>query len=183
LGWSIGKTAYLVTGSHWHRSGLDSVGPWQGDWENNVRVECVGDDKEMVDEGKDGGELKVVRENVYNMMDAGKGSEKNVDVVKKYEDLVDDEDDGAESTEQQSGSIEKFMKVTKEKTTVMEEIGDCIWSKFGPWSECTKSCGKGSQIRLRSSDICSKRDAEKRFCNEENCTTHKENVSSTNETH
>jgi hypothetical protein len=24
-------------------SGLDTVGPWQGEWEKNVRVESVGD--------------------------------------------------------------------------------------------------------------------------------------------
>jgi len=42
LGWSIGKKAYLITGSHWHKSGLDSKEPWQGDWEKNVVVECAG---------------------------------------------------------------------------------------------------------------------------------------------
>ena len=41
LGWSIGKTAYLVSGSYWHSSGLDSEEPWQGEWEKNVIVECV----------------------------------------------------------------------------------------------------------------------------------------------
>ena len=53
LGWSIGKTAYLKTGSHWHRSGLDAAEPWQGDWEKNVIVECtegVGEDQ-AEDEG------------------------------------------------------------------------------------------------------------------------------------
>jgi hypothetical protein len=55
----------------------------------------------MVIEGKEGGGLKGVRENVYNMMDAGKWSDKNVDAGKEYENLVDDE----ESTEGQSGSI------------------------------------------------------------------------------
>ena len=43
LGWSIGKTAYLVSGSYWHSSGLDSEEPWQGEWKNNVIVECVED--------------------------------------------------------------------------------------------------------------------------------------------
>ncbi|TRY75710.1 hypothetical protein TCAL_01259 [Tigriopus californicus] len=43
LGWSIGKRDYLTTGSHWHRSGLDSDEPWQGPWERGVVVECVKD--------------------------------------------------------------------------------------------------------------------------------------------
>ena len=60
FGWSIGKKAYLMSGSHWHRSknvdkvasvylqlvvlsgGLDTAEPWQGDWENGVQVECKG---------------------------------------------------------------------------------------------------------------------------------------------
>ena len=62
LGWSIGKRAYLATGSHWHRSkffkcmvlcvmmpmamfltgGLDNSEPWQGRWERGVVVECHG---------------------------------------------------------------------------------------------------------------------------------------------
>ena len=41
LGWSIGKKAYLTSGSHWHRSGLDSPEPWQGDWEEGVSVTCL----------------------------------------------------------------------------------------------------------------------------------------------
>ena len=40
LGWSIGKKAYLTSGSHWHRSGLDSPEPWQGTWEEGVVVDC-----------------------------------------------------------------------------------------------------------------------------------------------
>ena len=41
LGWSIGKKAYLTSGSHWHRSGLDSAEPWQGAWRGGVAVECA----------------------------------------------------------------------------------------------------------------------------------------------
>ena len=54
LGWCIGKTAYLTTGSHWHRSGLETAEPWQGEWEKNVRVECAEDKEELVDSGEDG---------------------------------------------------------------------------------------------------------------------------------
>ena len=49
LGWSIGKTAYLSSGSYWHRSGLESDEPWQGEWDKSVStqhtdtvsVECI----------------------------------------------------------------------------------------------------------------------------------------------
>ena len=40
LGWSIGKRAYLESGSYWHKSGADSDEPWQVDWERGVTVRC-----------------------------------------------------------------------------------------------------------------------------------------------
>ena len=40
-GWSIGHTAWLVSGRHWHKSGLDSDEPWQGKWGKNVTVDCI----------------------------------------------------------------------------------------------------------------------------------------------
>ena len=40
-GWSIGKTEDLASGSHWHKSGLDSEEPWQGEWGKNVTVDCI----------------------------------------------------------------------------------------------------------------------------------------------
>ena len=46
-GWSIGHPAWLVSGNHWHKSGLDSDEPWQGKWEKNVTVDCI---KEVVKE-------------------------------------------------------------------------------------------------------------------------------------
>ena len=39
-GWSIGSIAFLVSGTHWHKSGLDSDEPWNGKWEKNVTVDC-----------------------------------------------------------------------------------------------------------------------------------------------
>ena len=41
LGWSIGKTQFLSSGSFWHRSGLDTAEPWQGDWDSDVEVKCA----------------------------------------------------------------------------------------------------------------------------------------------
>ena len=40
-GWSIGKTAWLVTGRQFHTSGLDSDEPWQGEWGKNITVDCI----------------------------------------------------------------------------------------------------------------------------------------------
>ena len=52
LGWSIGKSEYLTSGSHWHRSGLDTPEPWQGRWKGGVEVTCVPDNEEE-EEDKD----------------------------------------------------------------------------------------------------------------------------------
>ena len=47
-GWSIGKTAWLVTGRHLHKSGLNSDEPWQGEWGKYVTVDCIkGEVKEL----------------------------------------------------------------------------------------------------------------------------------------
>lgn len=40
-GWSIGETAEFGTGRYWHKSGLDSDEPWQGEWGKNITVECI----------------------------------------------------------------------------------------------------------------------------------------------
>ena len=40
LGWSIGKSEYLKTGSYWHKSGADAEEPWMTSWENGVVVKC-----------------------------------------------------------------------------------------------------------------------------------------------
>ena len=46
-GWSIGHPAWLVSGKHWHKSGLDSDEPWQGKWERNVTVDWI---EEVIEE-------------------------------------------------------------------------------------------------------------------------------------
>ena len=40
-GWSLGKTAWLVTGRYFHKSGLDNDEPWQGEWGKNVTIDCI----------------------------------------------------------------------------------------------------------------------------------------------
>ena len=40
-GWSLGKTAWLVSGRFLYTSGLDSNEPWQGEWGKNITVDCI----------------------------------------------------------------------------------------------------------------------------------------------
>jgi len=39
-GWSIGSSNGLKTGSHWHKSKLETSEPWQGNWNAGVTVTC-----------------------------------------------------------------------------------------------------------------------------------------------
>jgi hypothetical protein len=75
VGWSIGKTAYLETGSHWHRSGLDSEEPWQGEWEKNVRVECIEEDGEKLLGSWEDGQIVVATENDGEELEGAVGEE------------------------------------------------------------------------------------------------------------
>jgi hypothetical protein len=34
----------------------------------------------------------------------------------------------------------------------IEGIGDCQWSRWGPWTECSESCGGGEQNRARANN-------------------------------
>ena len=85
MGWSIGKTAYLETGSHWHRSGLDSEEPWQGDWEKDVRVECIEEDDDKLLGSLEDGQIVVATEN---------NGEELEGALDKSEDLEDLEKNG-----------------------------------------------------------------------------------------
>ena len=40
-GWSLGKTAWLVSGRFLYTSGLNSDEPWQGEWGKNITVDCI----------------------------------------------------------------------------------------------------------------------------------------------
>lgn len=56
LGWSIGKSQYLKTGSYWHKSGSDAAEPWMEKWSSSdVNVECVGGDLEKDSDTSDNG--------------------------------------------------------------------------------------------------------------------------------
>ena len=62
---------------------------------------------------------------------------------------------------------------------VNEHIVDCIWSDFGPWSKCTKTCGFGTQKRKRFFAVaaigdgkpCLGAPSEERSCNQKACIT------------
>ena len=50
--------------------------------------------------------------------------------------------------------VEEVSKVSKDNEVDVEinEISDdgCDYSDYGPWSECSASCGGGMRIRIRS---------------------------------
>ena len=54
---------------------------------------------------------------------------------------------------------------------------DCKWNTFGNWSKCDKSCGGGTQNRVRKEKIsaqyggkaCVGNATEDRQCNKQNC--------------
>ena len=61
-----------------------------------------------------------------------------------------------------------------------EQTVDCIWSDFGPWSKCSKTCGFGTQKRKRFFAIAAKgpdgkpclgAPNEERSCNQKACIT------------
>ena len=54
---------------------------------------------------------------------------------------------------------------------------DCVWSSFGNWSECSKSCGGGEKISLRTilqqplfgGKHCEGEDKKSEICNDIAC--------------
>ena len=54
---------------------------------------------------------------------------------------------------------------------------DCTWGEYGDWSQCTESCGGGTQNRLRSHETqamnggadCEGTNVEERICNAHKC--------------
>ena len=63
---------------------------------------------------------------------------------------------------------------------VNEQTVDCIWSDYGPWSKCSKSCGFGTQKRKRFFAVAAKgpngkpclgAPSEERSCNQKACVT------------
>ena len=64
--------------------------------------------------------------------------------------------------------------------TRLKRTVDCIWSDFGPWSKCSKTCGFGTQVRKRffavaatgpSGTPCLGAPTQQRSCNQKDCLT------------
>ena len=137
LGWSIGKKAYLTSGSHWHRSGLDSAEPWQGAWEGGVAVECVTRDRaqDCVWSG-------------YSHWSACSASCGSGTQVRTRRVLERAHSGGRECL----GEAEQFRRCEGAGPCLDLSGGRailCLWSSWGAWDSCSASCGQGTQRRFR----------------------------------
>ena len=138
LGWSIGKKAYLTSGSHWHRSGLDSAEPWQGAWEGGVAVECVTRDRaqDCVWSGY----------GAWSVCSASCGSGTQV----RSRRVLERAHSGGRECQ---GEAEEFRRcegagpcldLSEGRASIL-----CLWSSWGAWDTCSTSCGQGTQRRFR----------------------------------
>ena len=162
LGWSIGKKAYLTSGSHWHWSGLDSPEPWQGDWQGGVRAECVSGDCRWSD---------------YSSWSScstscGEGVQVRSRTLQ-------------EGGSQCEGDPDQFRRcfLAPCLTPPSDSSLLCLWSSWGSWSSCSASCGEGRQERFRvflvgqggregralDQDKCQGGETESRDCRLEDC--------------
>ena len=162
LGWSIGKKAYLSSGSHWHWSGLDSPEPWQGEWEAGVVVECVSPHCRWSD---------------YSpwspcSTSCGQGVQVRSRVLE-------------EGGEQCEGEPEEWRRcfLSPCLTPPSDSSLLCLWSSWGAWGACSATCGPASQQRFRvflvgqggregralDQDRCEGGETESRPCREAGC--------------
>ena len=71
-----------------------------------------------------------------------------------------------------NGEKFKFSRILNLKILV-----DCEWDRFGPWTECSTSCGEGFQRRIRTvkqrqrngGEPCRGSDTQSRNCNKGPC--------------
>ena len=137
LGWSIGKKAYLTSGSHWHRSGLDSPEPWQGDWENGVLVDCVdtSSSQDCVWSGYSN----------WSPCSASCGD----GLQSRTRKVLERAHNGGKECE---GDEEEFRRCFQEPCKLSGPGQNsilCLWSSWGQWGSCSSSCGSGTQSRFR----------------------------------
>ena len=128
LGWSIGKKAYLTSGSHWHWSGLDSPEPWQGEWEAGVVVECVSPHCRWSDYSP------------WSPCSTSCGQ--GVQVRSRRLE---------EGGEQCEGEPEEWRRcfLSPCLTPPSDRSLLCLWSSWGAWGACSATCGPASQQRFR----------------------------------
>ena len=173
LGWSIGKKAYLTSGSHWHRSGLDTGEPWQGEWEDGVLVECV--------TGEGGGQ-DCVWSGYGQWSECSETCGQGVQVRRRK--VLERAHNGGQECE---GEEEQFRPCFQGPclTGPADNSILCLWSSWSSWSSCSVSCGHGTQQRFRvflvgqtgregrsfDEDKCSGDDHETQTCAGEECSS------------
>ena len=140
LGWSIGKKAYLTSGSHWHRSGLDSAEPWQGAWEGGVAVECVTRERAQ--------DCLWSGYSAWSSCSATCGSGTQV----RSRQVLERAHSGGRECQ---GEAEQFRRCEGVEPCLDLSGGGgrasilCLWSSWGSWSPCSASCARGTQRRFR----------------------------------
>ena len=132
LGWSIGKSDYLESGNHWHRSGLDTVEPWQGEWQGGAVVRCgrAPRDGNGGDTCSYGGWSDWSRCSVTCGVGHQIRVRRNRNQVRGCTKLQD-----------------------KRPCQAAPCPVDCQWGGWGGWSSCSRSCGPGQQTRTRDVSV------------------------------
>eukprot|EP00095_Tigriopus_kingsejongensis_P001320 maker-scaffold249_size238305-snap-gene-1.12 protein:Tk01320 transcript:maker-scaffold249_size238305-snap-gene-1.12-mRNA-1 annotation:"PREDICTED: hemicentin-1-like" len=197
LGWSIGKRDYLNTGSHWHRSGLDSDEPWQGPWERGVMVNCVEDNprdlstqakpeilnnraQQRPNQAQDKGPVNCLWSSYGAWSSCSVSCGSGVQQRKRM--VLQEAENG--------GTPCRGDAIQSQACSARTCPVDCEWSNYGDWSRCSASCGGGVESRERTvltearngGRRCIGRNRETRICNAESCSTTTEEPNTTTTT-
>jgi len=121
LGWCIGKAAYLTSGSHWHRSNLNTVEPWQGPWQGGVKVTCA------TSSNSTGCVWSGWAEWAECSASCNSGTQ-----VRRRKELQGEVGCAAGEEEQRECGAGECPR-------------DCRWGSWGTWDPCSLTCGKGRQ--------------------------------------
>ncbi|XP_023348021.1 uncharacterized protein LOC111716763 isoform X6 [Eurytemora carolleeae] len=169
LGWSIGKKDYLKSGSHWHRSGLDTKEPWEGRWEGGVTVEC-----------SESGPPVDCLWSGYNTWSTCSSTCGQGEQFRERKVLQPARAGGRQCI----GDVRETRSCTSRPCP-----RSCEWGEYEPWSDCSKTCGGGTQQRRRQISRradpggaeCDGKPVDVRFCNTQVCSTETESDPDTDE--